>query len=320
MPHPSAEPKFLEALTRIGQWLKAQDYQFVTPTPLTHQRILKRARQTAPDLRDVFGWNRPFGEDALPAPILHAMQEAQLLERQHEVLRSRVRFSSLDQQLYAHSSYPTSESDAVFFGPDTYRFVNLIRNELAISPLPEGARILDVGCGAGPGGMAAALTPAATRPDLVLADINTRALAFARANASLAGLQNVEFSVSDLFAGTTGEFDLIVANPPYLVDGAERTYRHGGGPWGSGLSERIVAEAQARLAPGGRLVLYTGVAIVDGVDRFRKTVASVPHGGLCSMRYQELDPDVFGEELETAAYGRADRIAAVALVLERPRP
>jgi hypothetical protein len=34
--------------------------------------------------------------------------------------------------------------------------------------------------------------------------------------------------------------------------------------------------------------------------------------------YEEIDPDVFGEELEVAPYDRADRIAVVAATIERP--
>jgi hypothetical protein len=36
------------------------------------------------------------------------------------------------------------------------------------------------------------------------------------------------------------------------------------------------------------------------------------------MAYGELDPDVFGEELDTPAYACAERIAAVGLVVQRP--
>ena len=37
--------------------------------------------------------------------------------------------------------------------------------------------------------------------------------------------------------------------------------------------------------------------------------------------YREIDPDVFGEELDAPAYANAERIAAVALVAEQsPRP
>jgi hypothetical protein len=72
-----------------------------------------------------------------------------------------------------------------------------------------------------------------------------------------------------------------------------------------------------RLAPGGRLVLYTGATIVDGKDTLLQILQ--PRLDECGWpwRYRELDPDVFGEELDTPAYVAADRIAAVALVLQR---
>jgi len=128
----------------------------------------------------------------------------------------------------------------------------------------------------------------------------------------------VEFAQGDLFAAIEGEFALIVANPPYLNDAAQRTYRHGGGRWGEGLSARIVREGLGRLAPGGRLVLYTGVAIVDGQDPLLQQLDSLLQARGWPWRYRELDPDVFGEELDEPPYAEAERIAAVALVVERP--
>jgi methylase of polypeptide subunit release factors len=66
----------------------------------------------------------------------------------------------------------------------------------------------------------------------VLSDINESALQLARVNAKAAGV-DATIAYSDLFDQLDGEFDLIVANPPYLNDPLERTYRHGGGALGS---------------------------------------------------------------------------------------
>ncbi|WP_427912901.1 methyltransferase [Ramlibacter sp. MMS24-I3-19] len=309
-----------EALVALGRWLQSTGYAFTTVTPATQARVNARPGAAhAHTVRDVFGWSRPFAPVLLPPHVLDLLEGAGLAEHRGDgLLRSRVRYSSLHGQLYAHSAWPTTEEDAVFFGPDTVRFVDLLRGELDRAPLGEGGRILDMGCGAGPGGLAAAQHARAAQPRLVLADINPRALRFAAANAALAGWQDVTFAQGDLFGAVDGAFDFIVANPPYLNDAAQRTYRHGGGRWGEGLSVRIVREGVERLAPGGRLVLYTGVAIAEGIDPLLEALQPLLHQRGWPWRYRELDPDVFGEELDEPAYADAERIAAVALLVERP--
>jgi methylase of polypeptide subunit release factors len=215
----------------------------------------------------------------------------------------------LSGQLFWHSAFPTSEADAVFFGPDTYRFAIAIEHHLE-SHSKEVRRAVDIGCGAGPGAIVCALA----RPgaQVLAVDINPAALCLARINALLAGANNVEACQSDLLSDTEGQFDLVVANPPYLVDPSERAYRHGGGPLGAGLSLRIVEAALPRLERGGTLLLYTGVAMIGGCDPFRAAVEErIPEG--FALSYREMDPDVFGEELEGGAYAECDRIAAVVL-------
>ena len=309
------------ALLQLAGWLRAEGYRFTTVTPATHARVLARDARAARDLRDVFGWSRPFAATLLPPAVLESMQSADLLEAVGSgLLRSAVRFSTLGTRLYAHDAYPTSAPDAVFFGPDTYRFVDLIGRELAATPLRDGARLLDVGCGSGAGGIAAALTGPDSRLRLVLTDINRRALSFAAANAAHAGCAVESLAQGDLYAPVAGDFDLIVANPPYLNDAAQRAYRHGGGRFGEALSIRVVREGLQRLAPQGRLVLYTGVAMAQDGDPLLQALATELERGGWSWRYSELDPDVFGEELEQPAYADAERIAAVALVVQRRHP
>jgi methylase of polypeptide subunit release factors len=290
-----------EALVRLGQWLQRFNYDFVTVTPDTHRRVTARPAPAEPSVRDVFGWNRWFRERALPGEVLALLRDAGALESNGELLRSKVRFSTLGGQLFVHSSFPTVAADAVFFGPDTYRFCALLRRWA-----PPSRRAIDLGCGSGAG--AIALAP--RLKSCVLTDINPRALQLAEVNARLARFEPA-FVRGDLFADAHGQFDLIIANPPYMRDALARTYRDGGGEYGESLGARIVRESLPRLSPGGTLIVYTGAAIVAGRDTFRAAVE--PMLNARDVHYEELDPDVFGDELEQPAYANVERIAAVAL-------
>ncbi|AVX89862.1 methyltransferase [Pseudomonas sp. VE 196-7] len=302
-------------LLQLGRRLQADGYRFITPTPLTHQRVNQRDEgQVADTLRDVFGWSRPFEPGLLSADEQRQLQEAQVIDAYGGRLKSRVRWSSLDDLLFVHSGFPTDAADSVFFGPDTYRFAQLIHSHLQQSFAPI-QRAVDIGCGAGVG---AILIARARREAEVLAvDINPAALRLTAINAALAEVANVEVQASDVLQGTDGHFDLIVANPPYMADPAGRAYRNGGGSLGAGLSLRIVEQALNRLAPGGSLLLYTGVAMVDGRDPFFDTVVPRLDSARFAWTYRELDPDVFGEELLNPGYQRVDRIAVVALTVTR---
>lgn len=301
-------------LADLGRWLAGTGYRFVTVTPVTHTRVNARAASCeAFSIEDVFGWNRPFRPTLLPEAVLQLLVQAEAVTDRDGMLVSRVRFSTLDDRIYVHSAFPTLEPDAVFFGPDTYRFATLIKQTVAADPSLGGGCIVDVGCGAGAGGIVAA-GAAPMAYSLHMTDINPKALRYAAINADLAGVA-ARFRCGDLFAGIECAIDLIVANPPYLVDPQARLYRHGGGVLGSALSVRIVREAMARLAPKGRLILYTGSPIVKGRDLLREAIEQAIAGSSVTCAYAELDPDVFGEDLEMSAYHEVDRIAAVGVVL-----
>ena len=304
------------ALADIGRYLRAAGYDFTTATPATHARVNARGgNQMARSLADVFGWSRPFELRLLPAPLAALAEKAGVLRPHGKAWRSAVRFSALGQLLFVHSAYPTDEADVVFFGPDTYRFARVLKAMASSRDLPSSVRIVDIGCGSGAGGIYLShLFAKRCNVELVLGDINPQALRYSRINADLneceAGLSVV---ASDVLNDIPGAADFIIANPPYLVDGAKRLYRHSGGEFGSELSLRIVAEALLRLEPGGQLILYTGSSIVDGKDQFLEAVRPILTKAGATYSYEEIDPDVFGEELEQEAYARADRIAVVAL-------
>ncbi len=302
------------ALLRLAGALRDDGYQFVTPTPATHARVNGRAANAWADgLAGVFGWSRPFRGGVLPAATVAMMRDAGVLQGDAESARSLVRLSSLGGMHFLHSAYPTETADAVFFGPDTYRFAAAIATWLDYGhPV---RRAVDVGCGAGPG----AMVIARSRPgaDVFAVDINEAALRLTRVNAALNGADRVRAAHSDMLSGVDGAFDLIVSNPPYLADPAERAYRHGGGPLGAALSLAILDSALDRLAQGGTLLLYTGAAIVDGHDAFRAAAVARCQAAGHAWQYREVDPDVFGEELEQGAYVGTDRLAAVVLTTTR---
>ncbi|MBZ9780951.1 class I SAM-dependent methyltransferase [Pseudomonas sp. REP124] len=302
-------------LLQLGRRLQADQYRFITVTPLTHQRVNARPENhRARHLRDIFGWSRPFESELLPESELRTLMECGLLRAYGGMWLSEVRWSSIDDLLFVHSSFPTTSHDSVFFGPDTYRFAQAIQEHLRTSS-HRIQNAVDIGCGSGAG---AILIAQARRDAQVLAvDINPTALRYTAVNAALAEVENVATQPSDLLSNVFGQFDLIVANPPYMQDIQQRAYRHGGENLGSDLSVKIVGQAIERLAPGGTLLLYTGAPSVDGVDIFFKHAWPLFDRPDLSWTYREMDPDVFGEELESPTYAMAERIAAVVLTVTR---
>jgi hypothetical protein len=294
--------------------LDALGYDFVTPTPATHGRVLARhGNPQALTLRDIFGWSLKFRRETLRPDLLDLLAAGRALTEDRDLFRSELRVSRVAGLLFAHSAYPTDRPDSVFLGPDTYRFVRFIRSRAARI---EGARrIVDMGAGAGVGGIVAAgLVPGAL---ITLVDANEEALRLARINAAAAGVE-VEIVLGDKLADVGGDIDLIIANPPFIMDEGGPAYRDGGAMLGAGLSHEWAMEAAQRLCPGGAMLLYTGSAIVAGRDALRETLERdlAPLG--CTLEYGEIDPDIFGEQLEQPAYRSVERIAAIEAVVSRP--
>lgn len=180
--------------------------------------------------------------------------------------------------------------------------------------LASGARILDYGAGAGVGGITAARGQDGAI--LTLADISPEALFLSSINAEFNGVRHDTREVRRP-AELDREFDLIVTHPPFMMAGGARTYRDGGDLYGGRLSLEWAREGMGLLSPGGRLILHTGVSIVEGRDVVLEALRDcVPATGW-QFDYRELDPDIFGEELDQPAYAEVERIAAIGLVLTR---
>jgi release factor glutamine methyltransferase len=155
--------------------------------------------------------------------------------------------------------------DVLIPRPETEELVECILTDYQGRPL---GQVLDLGTGSG----AIAIALALARPDaqVTAGDCSAASLEVARQNAVQNGVADrIVFRRSDWFAGLTGTFDVIVANPPYVssrqweklaseVREHEPAVALDGGADGLAAVRQIVREAPEHLRSGGHLYLEIG--------------------------------------------------------------
>ena len=165
-----------------------------------------------------------------------------------------------------------SDHRALVPRPETEFLVDWLIKERTAGRLPamDGAstRLLDKGTGSGCIGLTLAEAWRGRGTEAVLADVSEDALDLARLNGSRLHLENVQFLRSDLFDRITGEFNLMVANLPYIpsadIPGLSREVRRDpvlaldGGDDGLDLVRRFLQAAPAFLIPQGFVALEVG--------------------------------------------------------------
>jgi methylase of polypeptide subunit release factors len=197
----------------------------------------------------------------------------------------------------------------VFFGPDTYRFAQFVGRQLP--NIPRAQWIVDMGAGSGAGGILAARDSGCGRVSLV--DVNPAALRLAAVNAAAAGIQVEAVQSGQLPTGA----DLVLANPPYMMDSGHRAYRDGGALFGGAVALDWVEQALERVRPDGAILLYTGAAVVDGESPLAKAIEQACERARASLAIEHIDPDVFGYELAQPAYRDVERITVIGAVIRK---
>lgn len=150
----------------------------------------------------------------------------------------------------------TFATDAAVFSKDKVdKGTRLLIEQL---PLPAAGDVLDLGCGYGPVGLAAAAC--SPHVHVLLVDVNERAVRLAAANAHRNGLTNVTVRAGDGFAAVGAErFELIASNPPIRA--------------GKGVIYPWVEQAYEHLLPGGQLLLVARTN--QGAKSLARKVADV---------------------------------------------
>ena len=132
------------------------------------------------------------------------------------------------------------ETDPRLFSPGHVdRGTLAMLSHVQIAP---GLRIMDLGCGCGVVGIAAAKI--AGEENVFMSDVDPVAVEVSRRNAVRNGVGNISICLSDGFQGVDAAgFDIILSNPPYQTDFS--------------VAKGFIEKGFNRLKIGGRLYMVT---------------------------------------------------------------
>lgn len=208
------------------------------------------------------GFDKPLGEEELAA--YRGLIKRRLGGESVSYLLGEQEFWGLPFTVNEHVLVPR---------PDTETLIDVARNLRADRTAP--CRVLELCTGSG--AIAVALAKELLGATVVATDVSIEAVAVAKRNVERNEVADrVTVRVGDLFAPVRGEqFDLIVANPPYIASGVIATLSQevrreprialDGGPDGLVFYDRICGAAREHLVRGGWLVVEHGFDQADAV-------------------------------------------------------
>ena len=150
--------------------------------------------------------------DPLPQALLddwHELEQKRLLGHPVAYLIGKKEFFNIELSVAPGVLIPRPETELLV--ELVIEFLDSADNQV---PTP---KILDLGTGSGAIGLALAKNILGSQVTCV--DISPDALAIAKKNAALLGLNKVQFHQSCWLDGLTDQFDVIVSNPPYIPAG-----------------------------------------------------------------------------------------------------
>jgi methylase of polypeptide subunit release factors len=190
------------------------------------------------------------------APRLAAdLAASGLVERRGECVQARARLTPHAGLLVAH------DLDQRAKDADYVPGVNNAATTLASLTVREPVgRVLDVGTGCG----IQALLAARHSRDVVASDVSRRALGYADLNRRLGGAPITLRQGSWFEPVANDTFDLIVANPPFVISPDNRYVFRDSGAERDAVSREVVRGAAAHLAEGGYATILCNWAVSTG--------------------------------------------------------
>jgi release factor glutamine methyltransferase len=259
--------------TLLSAWKSARERLAAAgvESPALDARMLIEAATGATRLDILTDPYRALGEDA------QARAEALLVRREaREPVSQIVGYRDFRVHRFAVTK------DVLTPRPETELLVEVALERVALE-VPR--RVIDFGIGSG----AVLLSILAQRPlaEGVGVDVSLEALAVARANAATLEIERLTLAHSDWDAEISGEFDLVVSNPPYIRTGAlalldpeVRQYEPhlalDGGPDGLDGYRRVLSAARRLLIPGGSFAVELGQGQAEAVWALADEIRLIP--------------------------------------------
>jgi methylase of polypeptide subunit release factors len=254
------------------------------PNPESAWLHVRRLAATDPRavLVQLFVLGEPVRADALAVDTTE-LEAAGLVKRDGDLVHAISRLTPHAGLLLAHDG-EDNEHD-----PDHVGGMNNATRTMAMLTIRQPVdRALDLGTGSG----TQALLVARHAESVVATDVNARALRYAALNARLNGV-NLDLREGSWFEPVADEqFDLIVANPPYVISPDTQYVFRDSGLDGDTVSRDVVRGAAARLREGGHATIMCNWICRDAAETWQPLVEWVADTGCDALllAHKPIDP------------------------------
>jgi methylase of polypeptide subunit release factors len=302
--HPTIpqDPRVLESLRKLLLEQADAMKEAMGPDPRLNPRLdfdlyerrLAEERSRPATLAKLFSLGQPVAAaDAARAldPVeTDALVQMGLAELDEGTVRPLARISPYEGVLVASDVLTGSDPPDLVTGPSA----SARRVERLTVRTPVTAA-LDLGTGSG----VQALLTARHSKRVVAVDVNRRGLVYARFNAALNGLSNIDFREGSWLEPVGDErFDLIVANPPYVISPETEFLYRDGDLSADAVTQQLLRDVPAHLEEGGFAHVMGNWAHGRDED-WRAPVEAWLDGSGCDallLHYSSIDPVVYAAQ------------------------